>query len=164
MVDLNLILYSFIGALIIAATAVFGPYVIQYGPSLLSALRRRYLTFEWPDLMSRVADDGDEAEEDENNVFLPAETNSEIAETPQRVAEIQAESFTLGETTALARLVVAGKVGLTDAVKFGAEAKSGEKYQRRSREVKAIVDRLQNKYPHGTPEQERLRRELGLSK
>jgi DNA-binding PadR family transcriptional regulator len=47
------------------------------------------------------------------------ETNPEIDETPQRVAEIQAESFSFGETAALARLVAAGVVGLTDAVLYG---------------------------------------------
>lgn len=90
------------------------------------------------------------------------ETNSETDEIPQRVGEIHAESFTLGETTALARLVAAGKLGLTDAVKTGADAKSGEKYQRRSRDIKVMVDRLQQKYPHITPEQEALRKQLKL--
>lgn len=78
----------------------------------------------------------------------PDETNPEIGETPQRIAEIRAESFTLGETEALARLVASGKLGLTDAVKIGADAKSGEKYQRRSREIKAEVERLKEpQYP-----------------
>ena len=101
---------------------------------------------------------------DEKTAVSGGETNSETAETPQRVAETAAESFSLGETQALARLVAAGKLGLTDAVKIGADAKSGEKYQKRSREIKAEVDRIQDKYPQRTPEQEQLRKELGIAK
>jgi hypothetical protein len=99
----------------------------------------------------------------ESPVF-EAKLNSETAETLRPVAETDTESFTFGATTALARLVAAGKVGLTDAVKIGADAKSGEKYQKRSREIKAAVDRLQTKYPHMTPEQAALRKELGIEK
>lgn len=103
------------------------------------AIVRRYVTV-------RLAENAPETIA--NEPLLPDETNYEIDETPQRVAEIRAESFTLGETTALARLVVAGKLGLTDAVKIGADAKSGEKYQRRSREIKAEVERLKEpQYP-----------------
>ena len=93
----------------------------------------------------------DDRNSDDRAVSL-GETNSETAETAQRVAEIQAESFTLGETTALARLVAAGEIGLTVAVKTGADAKSGEKYQKRSRQIKAMVDQLQQKYRPLTPD------------
>jgi hypothetical protein len=97
-----------------------------------------------------------------NPAISLSETKSESAETARRIAEIRAESFTLGETEALARLVVAEKLGLTDAVKIGAEAKSGERYQRRSRDIKARAEAMRDKYPHMTPEQKRARDELGL--
>lgn len=93
-----------------------------------------------------------------------AKLNAETTETPQRVAENSGETFTFAETQALARLVAAGKLGLTDAVKIGADAKSGEKYQKRSQEIKAAVAQLQEKYPRQTPEQTQLRKELGIGK
>ena len=77
-------------------------------------------------------------------------SNDEMVEIPQPVAEKSAELICLGETRALARLVVAERVGLTDAVKIGAGAKSGAKYQRRSQEVKNEVARLKNHYPPGS--------------
>ncbi len=99
----------------------------------------------------------DDRNSDDRAVSL-GETNSETAETARRVAEMQAESFTLGETTALARLVAAGEIGLTAAVKIGADAKSGEKYSRRSRQIKAAVEQLQQSYPPLTPEHQRALR------
>lgn len=77
-----------------------------------------------------------------------AEINNETDETAPSFAETQAELICLGETQALARLIIEEKIGLTDAVKIGAAAKSGEKYQKRSREIKAEVERLKEpKYP-----------------
>jgi cell division protein FtsB len=96
--------------------------------------------------------------------FSAGETNAETAETPHLNAETVAETFTLGEIEALARLVAAGKLGLTEAVKIGADAKSGERYQQRSRAIKARVEDLRDKYPQRTSDQETKRRELGLSK
>lgn len=111
-----------------------------------------------------VTSSGDEDEEDD--ISLPvfaAKLNSETAEIPRWVGEIHAESFTLGETTALARLVASGELGLTNAVKIGADAKSGEKYQKRSRDVKALAEQMRDRYPQRTPEQEQLRKELGIA-
>lgn len=159
---LQILVYSLIGAGIIATIAILGPYFVQYGPGFLSAVRRRYLSVEWHGIMSRIADDDLQTENGDFRQFSPDETNSETAETPQRVGEIQRESFTLGETTALARLVASGKLGLTDAVKIGADAKSGEKYQRRTRDIKAAVESMTEKYPQRTPEQEALRKQLKL--
>lgn len=86
----------------------------------------------------------------------PAETNPETAETPHTSAETVAETFTLGETTALARLIVAEKIGLTDAVKIGAGVKSGEAYQKRSRQIKAAVEQLKKKYPDASPTEQAI--------
>lgn len=78
----------------------------------------------------------------------PAERNSETDKPAPAPVETQAELICLGETRALARLIVEEKIGLTDAVKIGAGAKSGEKYQKRSREIKAEVERLKEpEYP-----------------
>lgn len=101
--------------------------------------------------------------DNEKEAISAPETNYEIAETSHPNAETLQETFTLGETEALARLVASGKLGLTDAVKLGADAKSGEKYQRRSREIKARAAELQDKYPQRTPEQDQRRAELGLT-
>lgn len=71
------------------------------------------------------------------------ETNSEIPETHPTAAEIEAEKITFAETEvarALARLVLAEKIGLTEAVKTGMGKKSGEAYQRASAQMKAAIE------------------------
>jgi hypothetical protein len=102
--------------------------------------------------------------EDDEPPVSPAKANAETAETPQLDVETRAEIFCFGETVALARLVAAGKVGLTDAVKIGAEAKSGEKYQRRSRQIKQAVEQLKQKFGPLTHEQQATREQLELPK
>lgn len=123
-----------------------------------------WLAGKWQSLMSRSAGAAVSAGrfDADDRPVSPAETNSETDETLQHKAETNREMFTFGETEALARLIVANRIGLTDAVKIGANAKSGEKYQRRSREIKAAVERLQNKYPRMTPEQQAARQAIGL--
>jgi hypothetical protein len=103
-------------------------------------------------------------ENEQNSEFLADETNSETAETPHMDAETRNEIITFGENQALARLVASGKLGLTEAVKIGADAKSGERYQKRSKQIKELVTQIQDKYPNRTPEQEARRRELELTK
>lgn len=76
--------------------------------------------------------------------------NDETDEIPQPVGENRDELITFGETRALARLVAQERIGLTEAVKIGAAAKSGAKYQKRSREVKNEVEKLRNHYPAGS--------------
>lgn len=75
----------------------------------------------------------------------PGETN---AETPklQTPSPAPDEIISLQETAvaeALARLIIAEKIGLTDAVKIGTGKKSGEGYQKWSGLVKAAIDRQQ---------------------
>jgi hypothetical protein len=110
---------------------------------------------------SAAGDDDDLSSEDG---LSPPKHKSETPETLRRVGETSEETFTFAETEALARLVASGKLGLTDAVRIGAGAVSGEKYQKRSREIKAAVARLQERYPQRTPEQEQLRQQLGIRK
>lgn len=74
-------------------------------------------------------------------------TNLEMDEIPQPVAENRDELICFGETIALARLVAAEQIKLTEAVKVGAAAKSGPKYQKRSREIKKQVEALRDRYP-----------------
>jgi hypothetical protein len=104
-----------------------------------------WLVRTWDRVMSRTGADltvESQTQDARNRAFRPSETNSETNETSQRVAEKRAELICFGETEALARLIVAEKIGLTDAVKIGAAAKSGEKYQKRSQDIKAAVERL----------------------
>jgi hypothetical protein len=70
----------------------------------------------------------------------------EMEEIPQPVAEKHAKIITLGESEVLARLVLAKKVGLTEAVQIGAGAKSGKRYQDTTALVKEAINRLQNHY------------------
>lgn len=83
-------------------------------------------------------------------------------EIPQPVAEKRDESFYLGEIAALARLVAAGAIGLTEATQIGGQAKSGKKYQARSADIKAEVERLTNHYPQQTTEQRQQRAALKM--
>lgn len=132
----------------------------------LGSVMLGWIVRQWDSLMSRragLAVDHNGNEDRANRALSLDETNNESGETPQWVAETRAESFTLGETEALARLVVSGKLGLTDAIKIGADAKSGEKYQRRSREIKARAEAMKDKYPQTTPEQKKAREALGLN-
>jgi hypothetical protein len=78
------------------------------------------------------------------------ETNLKYIEIPQPVAENEAEKIALAESEILARLVIAGAVGLTEAVQIGAGAKSGKKYTQRSRLVKQAIERQRNHYPAGS--------------
>ena len=100
--------------------------------------------------MSISDDESDESESADKAALSPANSTCETAETPQPVAQNPSESITLGETQALARLVASGKIGLTEAVKIGAGAKSGERYQKRSSEIKAELKRIENHFPAGS--------------
>lgn len=100
--------------------------------------------------MSISADESSALESAYKERISEPKTNLAYVEIPQPVAEIAPESITLGETRALARLVLADKIGLTEAVKIGAGAKSGAKYQRRSADLKAEIERQRNRYPAGS--------------
>lgn len=78
------------------------------------------------------------------------ETNHEMEEIMQPVGENRDELICFGETRALARLVAAGDIKLTRAVQVGAGAKSGPKYQKRTREIQAEIERQRNHYPPGS--------------
>jgi hypothetical protein len=98
-----------------------------------------------------IAEDEARALESAYKARLSAENSTdEIDEIPQPVGENRDELITFGETRALARLVAQERIGLTEAVKIGAGAKSGAKYQRRSAEVKAELERIRNHYPAGS--------------
>jgi hypothetical protein len=77
-------------------------------------------------------------------------SNDEMDEIPQPVAEKPAKIITLGESEVLARLVLAKKIGLTDAVQIGAGAKSGKRYQDNTALVREAIERLKNHYPAGS--------------
>lgn len=79
------------------------------------------------------------------------EINDETEDDERSVAEIEEEKITFAETYAagvVARLILAEKIGLTDVVKIGYDAKSGAKYQKYSKLVKeAIEEARQPDYP-----------------
>src|SRR5262245_40604517 len=132
----------------LAIAAVIAIVLLVFGdrPELAAFIRAKFgapVNGDGGDHMSSaegvIGDDRPRAT-DVDAPVLAAETNTETAETSPPATETLVESFYLGETTALARLVAAGAVGLTVAIKIGADAKSGEKYQKRSRDIKAMVD------------------------
>jgi hypothetical protein len=123
---------------------VLGIMILLWGdrPELAKTIRDRFFG-------ERVVMSPDEAHARREASLLaqksavsPEKTNSETAETPHLDAETENELISFGETQALARLIAAGKLGLTEAVKIGADAKSGEKYQKRSREIKEELARI----------------------
>lgn len=97
--------------------------------------------------MSISIDESSEVEDAYKERISEPKTNLAYIEIPQPVAENRDELITLGETRALARLIAQERIGLTEAVKIGAGAKSGAKYQKRSKEVKNEVERLRDHYP-----------------
>ena len=80
-----------------------------------------------------------------------AEINNETDETAPSPAEIESEKISFAETSvaeALARLILAGELDLTKAVKIGTGKKSGEGYQKWSKLVKAAMEHLKEpEYP-----------------
>lgn len=97
--------------------------------------------------MSITEDESSAAERAYKARLLEGETNDEMDEIPQPVGENRDELICFGETLALARLVAVERIGLTEAVKIGAGAKSGPKYQARSKQIKAQVEQLRNHFP-----------------
>lgn len=100
--------------------------------------------------MSSVDEDYSSAELAYQRRILKGETDLEYVEIPQPVAENQDERIDLEKADLLARLVLAGAVGLTESIQIGASAKSGKKYQRWSRLVRLAMERQQNHYPPGS--------------
>lgn len=97
--------------------------------------------------MSISGEESSELESAYDNRISERESNNEMAEIPQPVAEIPHEITSFVQSRLLAKLVISGEVGLTKAIQIGAGAQSGAKYQRMSRLVKMEIDRLQNHYP-----------------
>ncbi len=100
--------------------------------------------------MSTLAAESSAIEVTTKGAVLDMESESGNIETSQPVAEITPERIVLAQSELLARLVISGAVGITEAIQIGAGAKSGRKYQRWSRLVHADVDRLRNHYPVGS--------------
>lgn len=100
--------------------------------------------------MSIREEESEELESAYETRISEPETNLKYIEIPQPVAENEAEKIALAESEILARLIIAGAVGLTEAVQIGAGAKSGRKYSQRSRLVKQAIERQRNHYPPGS--------------
>lgn len=97
-----------------------------------------------------------------SSLVLPSDQPVEIAEISQPVAENSTEMFSCGEIAAAARLVAAGAVKLTEAVKIGLAAKSGDRYSRRTKELQKELKKLLDQYPNRTEQQEQLRQSLKM--
>lgn len=72
------------------------------------------------------------------------EETEETTETPQRQSFLSENILSLQQTAAaeaLARLIIAGELDLTKAVKIGMGKKSGAGYQKASQQVKAAIER-----------------------
>lgn len=116
----------------------------------LGSMALGWLVRAWDNLMSRPA---------AGRLSLPppprrftagssAETNSETTEMLQRVAETEEAIFHSGENTAIARLIAAGVVKLTEGVREGTGKRSGDAYSKRSKEIQAIVKQMKEpEYP-----------------
>lgn len=100
--------------------------------------------------MSISDEDAEALESAYQNRILESESDEKYIEIPQPVAEIDADKVCLIENRLLAKLIIAGALGLTEAIQIGAGVKSGKKYSRRSNQVKLEVDRQRNHYPAGS--------------
>lgn len=98
-----------------------------------------------------------------NRALSLGETNSETAENLRWVAETEDDIFHSGENTAIARLIAAGVIKLTEGVKEGTGKRSGDAYSKRSKEIQALVKDMQDRYPNRTPEQAQKREGLNLN-
>jgi hypothetical protein len=132
----------------------------------LASMLLGWIVRQWDRLMSRRsggagAQSGDES--GANRALSQAETNRETADNLRWVAEREDELFHSGENLAIARLIAAGVVKLTEGVKEGTGKRSGDAYSKRSKEIQALVKELRDKYPQRTPEQEAARESLRLN-
>jgi len=89
-------------------------------------------------------------ESSDSELESPAERNSENDDLPQRVGENDAEIVNSAKAEMMARAVLAGEIGLTEAVRLAAGARSGRRYQKWSRLIKLEMDRQRNHYPKGS--------------
>ena len=127
----------------------------------------------WRQFTSRYVRRDDQADDDQADdqasagAVSLAKLNSENGETMQHNAESASETITLGErerieAETLARLVLSDIIGVTDAVRIGMQAKSGDKYSRKTRLLQAEIARQKTKYPDRSAEQKDARERLQL--
>lgn len=137
-----------IGAVIILAIIRHSPL----GMGLAESVPRWLLVIVLPGAykMSISEAESTEAEDAFQSRILESESNEKYIEIPQPVAEIDEDKVCLIENRLLAKLIIAGALGLTEAIQIGAGAKSGKKYSRRSNQVKLEIDRQRNHYPAGS--------------
>jgi hypothetical protein len=129
--------------------------------SRLSRLVSRYVVRV--DLADDLADDGQASA----GIVSAAKVNPERAETLHQEGESASGIITLSEierieAQTLARLIIAGKVGVTDAVKIGMRAKSGDKYSQKTRILQQEVAQQKERYPTMSAEQKDVRAKLQL--
>lgn len=130
----------------------------------LGSIALGWIVRQWDMLMSRRAGGSAQLEIDDDRALSRSETNTVNADTARRVAEKETALFHSGENTAIARLIVAGVVKLTEGVKEGTGKRSGDAYSKRTKEIQAIIKDIEDRYPQRTPEQEALRQQLRLEK
>jgi len=143
-----------LGLLVTAAVVV-----VEFGPMV----KARYIMSRH----SHQADDQADDQADEKAAVSAAKRNNETGETMQQDAETRAETLSLAEierieAETLARLVLADKIGITDAVKIGMVGGSGGKYQRKTRLLRAAIERQKVRYPPLSEAQRATRQEMQL--
>lgn len=131
--------------------AVIGLAAVAYGVLLFARWQANRIRYVAP---TRVRSYPLSSSDRRFTAVSSAETNSETGETAQRVAETEEAIFHSGENTAIARLIVAGAIKLTEGVKEGTGKRSGDAYSKRSKEIQAIVKQMKEpEYPALTAQQ-----------
>lgn len=155
---IKVVLCVFGGMLLI----VLWPRLVQ----LSGALRRRYMTLSWPDVLSTIADEPSE-DQDLPAEELPVATTPQPATTALQSDATYGKGLLDGQARALAIAVKEGRYRETEGIKaiFGVSPSStNPKYIAARAALKAEIEKLNNPYPQRTQEQENQRRELGLQK
>ena len=100
--------------------------------------------------MSISDDESDELESAYETRISQEETNNENAEIRRPVAENTNENILSAKAEIMARAILSGNLGLTEATRIAAGAQSGRKYQQWSRLIKMEMERQRNHYPPGS--------------
>lgn len=142
--------------------------LIDYGLPFLGAIRRRYFHMEWHGVMSRIADDDQSLESNEDRSFPPATTTLQNSNNGIAMPATDNNALLLqAKAEALATMVKAGKIGETEGIKliFGvAPSSSNPRYITARAALKEELAKLDPPKFRMTPEQENARAALGLNK
>jgi len=96
--------------------------------------------------MSISTDEAARLEQAYDERIAPTERLGGNEETPQPIAENMAQIIASANAQLMAKAVLSGAMGLTEAVRIASGAKSGRRYQVWSRQIRLEMERQTNHY------------------